>query len=32
MMMKESDETSGSPRIIVVQDWFEELRQRVPVN
>jgi Tol biopolymer transport system component len=34
LMLKEgsgSDETAETPSIIVVQNWFEELKERVPV-
>jgi len=32
LMIKESDETSSTVEFIVVLDWFEELKRRVPTN
>ncbi len=32
LMIKESGETAGEQRIVVVENWFEELKRLVPTN
>jgi hypothetical protein len=31
-MIKESGSQSESPKVVVVQNWFEELKRLVPAN
>jgi hypothetical protein len=31
-MIKDAGDSAAAPRIVVVQNWFEELKRLVPVN